>query len=424
MAKTPTDEQAQEFQLRTNTDPFAQQGWRGVNTQRNPGSIAPNELQVGDDIRLVDGDVFVRPPIQAMATLDGPIRWMHEAPVDNPHVRLWGSNLGCFGVGPGLGATIVHVDPGELPVYQVYGNYKASGSRLDPLAKFGSSLFVGDRTALRELVQTTAPPGAIGTTIPAIPAAATVTFPGFKIRCLLEFDSKLFIGLENEVTPTASKIAIWDGLAWKDDLTGIRPPIAFGTWRDKLVAGFDATAANVRVRDPGAAPGTWATVGLAGFLTGAFGNVMCEVGPKLFIASGTDLLHSFDGTSLALTRTVAGCAVDGFGITALTKHNGLLHYGWNTPSGAPGYSSRIGRHDPDSSGANEFVDTYLDITAQQANFIILQSMASYRKQIYCGGNRTWVVRTKEHDLKGTLEVVASVGVGAAGFGLQQLMKYP
>jgi len=214
---------------------------------------------------------------------------------------------------------------------------------------------------------------------------------------------------------------VWDGLSVQDDITGIRPPLAFGLFQAKLVAGFDATAANIRVRDAGAVPGTWNTFSLAGFLTATQQNCMVEERQYLYIASGNNLIHRFDGAAITLQRTIAGCAVDGKGCTALALHNGLLYYGWNTPSAA--YASRIGRHDPDSS-ANEWVDTYKDVTTDQANFKELSSMASYRRQIVVGGRQVWIVATAINDVKGTIEVVNSTGAPGAGFSVVHLLRFP
>lgn len=424
MPKIPTTPQGIEFQLRPGAPPFGPAGWRGVNTEDDPVSLDPNELQRGDDVRLKGRIITPRPGLVEKIDLGvDPVTWLLEAPVDNPRVRLWLTALGCFGTAIGTGATIMHVDPTENPVVQTYGNYFATADRQIPLGRYGDKLFVGDKSALREVVEVTAPPGtSIALIAPNPPQVPVITFPGFTIRCLLEFDSLLFIGLENDATPTSSKIVAWNGISARDDLTGIRPPLAFGIWRDKLVAGFDATAGNIRYRDKGSVPGTWTTVALAGFRCATQGNVMQEARQYLFIASGIGDIYRFDGAALTVVRSIAAAAADGKGVTALTLHKGLLYYGWNTPSAA--YASRIGRHDPDSTAANEWIDTYKDITTEIANFIELQSMQSYRGQIYCGGRQVWIVATAVNDVKGTLETISNTGAPGAGFGLMQLLRHP
>ena len=427
MAKIPTDQQTNEFHLRPGSQLFqGGLGWRGVNTEVDPGSLDFNELQRGENVRLRGKIIVTRRGQTQKANLGlggtQGVAWIRDEPADNPRVRLWLSAIGCFGAGIGTGGSIMHIDPTESPALQTFGNFYAAADRQIPIGSYSGKLFVGDKTTLREAAQTTAQFG-FSILSPSVPQAPIASFPGFTISCLREFDGKLFIGLSNDVTPAASKIAVWDGLSVQDDLTGVRPPLAFGIFQSKLVAGFDATAANIRVRDAGAVPGVWTTFGLAGFLCATQQNCMAEERQYLYIASGNNLIHRFDGAALTLQRTIAGCAVDGKGCTSLAFHKGLLYYGWNTPAGAPGYSSRIGRHDPDST-ATEWVDTYKDVTADQANFIELSSMASYRRQIVVGGRQVWIVGTAINDVKGTIEVINNTGAPGAGFSVIHLLRFP
>jgi len=207
----------------------------------------------------------------------------------------------------------------------------------------------------------------------------------------------------------------------QDDITAIRPAQAFGYFQDKLVAGFDSTAANIRYRVAGDAPGSWTTVALAGFLCASQGNAMQEVGPYLWIASGAAKIFKFDGANLTLAQTIAGCDAGVTGCTALCLYQGLLHYGWNASTT---FNSRIGRHDPDSTAANEWVDTYLDVTAQQVGFKRLSSMLSYRQQIYIGGSQVGVLATAPDDVKGTIVVINAPGSTAAGFERKQMVRFP
>lgn len=347
---------------------------------------------------------------------------MHPAPVDNPRYRLWLTAHGCFGTS-GSGSSIYHVDPAQIPVVQPFGQLFTLTDFQAPLGRFGGRLFVGDRSVLREVTLVTPPPNVSSIALQFSPSSIpTVQFDGYLIRSLLEFDSKFFIGLESIADPATSKIAVWNGLSIQDDLTGIRPPLALGIWRNKLVAGFDATAAHIRYRDMGDSPGSWTTVALAGFLCSGNGNAMAEYKQYLYIASGNALIHRFDGAALSLVRTVAGAAVDGSGVTALTLHNGLLYYGWNTPGAT--YASRIGRHDAESTGANEWVDTYKDVTADVANFKQLSSIASYRQQIVVGGQQLFVAATAVNDVKGTMVVLNNTGAPASGSQVEQLLKFP
>lgn len=429
MAKIPTSRQGIEFQVRPGVPPLGPDGWHGVNTESDPGSLNPDELQRGDNIRLLGGDIRARAGQSqsvdfglAPGPNDNHVMWMGVAPTNTPRVRLWLSAQGCFGTAIGTGSTIQHIDPAQVPVVQSYAQFFTSSSFQAPLGTYGGRLFVGDRDTLREMILVTSHVGVPAGVIAFSPSQTPVArFPGFAIRCLREFDSKLFVGLENLAAPGASKIAVWDGIAAKDDKTAIRPPLNFGPWRDKIVAGFDATAGNIQVRPIGDAPGTWTAFALAGFQTAIQGNAMAEERQYLYIASGIDKLFRFDGAALTLARTIAGCAADGFGCTAVGLHRGLLYYGWNDNGG--GHQARIGRHDPDST-STEWVDTYKDVTANQANFIQLSSMLSYRSQLYCGGQKVWVIATAKEDVKGVVEVINNNGAPGAGFDVMQLIRHP
>lgn len=424
MAKIPLKD-GTEFQIRPGVPPFGPSpaGWRGVNTEADPGSLDPNELQRGDNIRLRGRVIHTRPGLTEKADLLARIMHLKELPVDNPRTRLWFSTLGCFGFTIGTGGTILHYDPSETPAIQSYNAFFAETDRQIPMATYGDKLFVGDKSALREVVQI-APISGVSTSslIPSPSTIPVANFTDFTIRAMKEFDGKLFISLENNFSIGGSKIVFWNGLAVRDDLTAIRPPLAFGIWRDKLVAGFDSTAANIRARDRGdTAPGTWTTYALAGYLTSRWGNAMQEERESLYIASGTDKIFKFDGSALTLANTIAGCATDGFGCTGMTLHRGLLYYVWNTPSAA--YATRIGRHDPDSA-LSIWLDTYKDVTTEQANFKRATSILSYRDQIVFGGAQSWLLATAENDVKGTLEVLSDTGAPSLFFDIVQLLRFP
>ena len=383
-----------------------------MNTEDDAGSQRLNQLTLGLNIRFRGKIIETRQGQTLKMALGAPARWLGSLPVV-PRTRLWASHSGCIGVGIGTGCQINHIDPSETPSYQVFSSYIAETNRNNSLATYGTKLYTMDKSVLRELLQITPNAGQLISAILPSPVNIPIKeFTGFTGNCMLEFDGKLFIGLSNDAAPnTTSKIVSWDGTQFIDELTGIRAPQAFGLWRNTIVAGFDATGGNIQWRASGTAPGTWTNVALGGFVCSSAGNAMQEEGKYLWIASGVDKLFRWDGTSLTLQRTIAGCATDGNGCTVVTLHNGILYYGWNTPSAA--YASRIGRHDVDSAGGGlEWVDTYQDITGQQANFYYVRALKSYRGQIYAGGVRDWIVATPANDAKGTLVVINNGGGGS------------
>lgn len=423
--KPPTN-QSLDFQRRPGADPFGDAGWRGVNTEDDPGSLAPNELQLAENVRIRGKVITTRPGMEMLVDLGlltprgpSPVPWLSEAPGNSLHTRLWCSVQGCISPSD-QGFQLYRIDPVEDPIFQRYINQLAATNRFSPIGRYGDRLILGDGPLIKEVQVISGPRGVntstiIGTSIPLIEIKK---YDGYAARCIRDFNGALYIGLENLASAANSKVVRWDGSQWTDDITGIRPPLAMGYWRDKLVVGFDATAAHIRVRNPATTP-VWTTVALAGFRCTSNQNSIEEYKGDTYIASGDDLIFRFDGTALTLVRTIPGCDTTGAGVTALSLHEGLLHYGWNA---AATLNSRIGRLDTDST-ATEYVDTYLDVTAQQVIFTHLSAMKSYRRQIYLGGQTALVLATAPNDVKGTLLVIQSDSVGA-GVGCRQMVIFP
>lgn len=426
--KPPTI-QSPDFQRRPGTDPFGDAGWRGVNTEDDPGSLAPNELQLATDVRLQGKNIKSRPGMTMKIDLSthtnrgtgcGAVTWMENAPGSELRTRLWCSTLGCLSA-TDTGYQIYHIDPVQNPPFQRYVDYRTTSDRFSPIGRYGDKLLVGDGPRVKEIRIITLPPTIAPVTMlgsAGAPLLELATYTGYTITFIKDFSGAVFVGLSNDTVPGNSKIVRWDGSQWTDDITGIRPPLSAGYWRDKLVVGFDSTAAHIRVRDSGTAA-TWTTVALAGFQCTVNQNAIVELGAVTFIASGIDKIFQYDGTNLTLAQTVAGCDATGDGVTALCRYQNLLHYGWNA---AITFHSWIGRYDPDSS-TNYFIDGYLDVTAQQATFTGLTSLESYRTQIYMGGRKATFLATAPNDVKGTLQVI-NTGTASAGFRARQLMVFP
>ena len=437
MPKLPTNPppDGNEFQIRPGVAPLGSVPWKGVNTSDDPGSLDPNEFQRAENVRIQGKNIGTRPGSELLFSLPalgtglgaGQVMWMREAPVDNPHQRLWFSTIGCLGAFIPQGSTIANFDPSQSPGIQGYASFFANADRQSLMGVYGDTLNVGEGSALREIVQLTSATGVNLSDVTASPPNAPLAiFTGFTITCLQEFDNKLFVGMSNDAAPTTtSKIVVWDGISWQDDLTGLRVPQAFGIFQNTLVVGFDATGANIKWRPVGAAGTAWTN----GFLTSPYGNAMQQVADKLYIASNTNLIHAWDGTNLTLVRTVANCDAGGTtGVSGLTLHNGLLYYVWGF---TVTFATHIGRHDPDSTAANEWVDDYKDITLDLTNqgysgatgIKRAKSIKSYRQQIYIGASHGWVCATKENDVQGTVEAIQT-GATTVGFDIIQLLRYP
>lgn len=424
MAKIPTTPQGHEFHMRPGVDPFGPNAWRGVNTETDPGSLDPNELQWGENFRRQGKGLRSRSGLTQVVDLGtdaGSVMYFGALPSNNPRTRVWMSTLGAYGGSTVTGSGLAHYDPSEPIAFQHHSHYYRAADLQMPIAKFGTRLYIGDGDTLRELVDIRGSYGIEAIeAVPTPPVTPIVRIPGFTIRCMLEFNGFLFLGLEDDATPATSKIMAWDGLTLKTDISGIDVPVAFGIWRDKLVVGFEVGTGHIRSRAMGAIPGTWTTHALVGVETAISGNAMAECGANLFIAGGNTKLFKFDGTNVTLVRTIAGAAADGSGITSLTLHRGLLYYGWNVPIT---YNSRLGRFDPDST-ATDWVDTYLDVTAAVPDFTRLSSLLSYRGQVYMGGRQVSVVASAMNDVMGTPEIVNDTGTPSTDFRIMQMLRFP
>lgn len=404
-------------------------GWRGMVTEEDPSSIPSNSFQLLRNMRFVGGIPISRPGHTLYGNVGAEVYLLDSFPVVNPRTRLWMTVLGCFGTSIGTGARIVHYDPDENPTFQVYANYYAQGSRQNPLAVFGDDLYVGDKSLLRKPAIISSPAGtAVSALLDTPPDAPIYDFTGFTITWLREFNSRLFIGLVADAAPnTTSKIASWDGLTIRDELTGVGVSYAAETFRGiKLVVGFDTTAGHVRYRD---LAGTWTTLALAGYETSVSGNAMKEHRDGISIAGGKTNLYRYTEPAgvptLAVHRNIAAAAADGNGITVVTVHNGMLWYGWNAPAAT--YLSRLGRWDADNAGgATEFIDTYYDISASVPNFKGLFGLESYRQQMYLSGAAQWLLAITPETLGGvpnqlyTINDGGTPGVGINFPGLQLL----
>jgi hypothetical protein len=337
--------------------------------------------------------------------------------------KLWSSTIGCAGALNGFGFELaIHRSESEPPIQQIYTNGAKSSDKFTPLGEVrgpdvhGGGLDAEDRPPDRIPVWCELPVHVHRESWGGGPGV-----PGYAIRCLFEQGGLFFIGLEDTTTPGASKIVVYNGAGYKDDLTGIRPPLAMGSWRNKLVVIFDGTAAHIRVRDAGStSPGAWTTYALAGF-SGSPPRTRCRsTARRRGSRAGAIASTRSTGRPSPSSGRLRGVITPAPPGSPPCLHHGVLHYGWNTTLT---FGGRIGRYDADST-LNLFVDTYLNITAQQAGFTNLSAMQEYRNRIHAGGANQWVVATKENDVPGTVEKIAGGTIPSARFIVKQLVAFP
>jgi hypothetical protein len=312
---------------------------------------------------------------------------------------------GCPGLSTTVGFSSAWYDQDQSPAWQrgVYYN----GAANDMVGgKFDGRLYLGVDATLKVLQLINAPYGASeGLAIAGLEQAETLTtFTGFVIRCFQEFDGKLFIGLD--AGAGASKIVTWDGLAFRDDLTGIDPPSAFTKWRNKLVVGFSTNPSGIRVRDEGDSPGTWAAL-----VAGALASVaMTSYKDNVYITDGAADVWRYDGTTLASVRTIAGATIRG-----LTTYNDgsaiYLFYGYQSS----GNAAIIGRFDGSS-----YVDVHYNITTTYPGARLPRVLLDYSGAIMAvtstaaTGGRLYI--SKGNDTDGTVAYteVAQPSGGTSG----------
>lgn len=295
-------------------------------------------------------------------------------------LRLWIVTVGCLGGGGSLGATVFSYDPEQSPEIQNVGYWFSNADKGMALGTYGGDLYVGDKANLRRFSLVAIPYGQQSSTIVASPPDALVrSFTGFSISFLCEFDGRLYVGLD--AGAGASKIVSYDGLSFKDDITGIDAPVSAALWRDFMVVGFAAASGHIRYRAVGASPGTWTTVAAGGVATCPGNNSMLSYHDKLYLVDGVQTIWSYDGSALTAVRVIATAGVPTGtveGVCALAvlggQQAGQMFYAYNL---AANTGALVGKFD-DSGSAIQWTDAHKDLTAQFSNLKYVRNLVSYR----------------------------------------------
>jgi hypothetical protein len=318
------------------------------------GALPPNRLRFVENGRFANGNIRTRPSLVAFS---------HDLGVDcfnglfdfqpvRPH-KLVIFTSGCSFGGTGLGKSILFFDMDQFQRIS-YVNYYGSALNSAIPALFDGEVYIGFDNTLKKLAPLTAPYG----TEPLTQAGKRLdipitTFPGFVVRAMLAFDGKLFISLD---AGAASKVVTWDGLSIRDDDLPGAPVVVFQTFRNMLVAGFDAAANKIRWRATGGSPGTWVDVPPA---AGAITSVqMRSFRDELYITSNSPDIWKWEGPTgvLLVTHTLPANARSQ-GID-LFDRDGNLYFSWDKTTDL---GIRIGKFD----GA-VYTDTFKDLFAQFA----------------------------------------------------------
>lgn len=317
--------------------------WRGMLTNGEAGANPPNRPRMLVNGRLENGAIVERAGLSAFDTTalhsaSACVRLIADFPLNSGggSKKLWIRGDGCPGISAGTGFYIAHLDQEQSPEFQRALHYLTTTNSL-VLGHFDDNLHIGVDSELRKLQLIPVPYGTENITVSGSSQDTPIhTFTGFTVRCLQEFDGKLFIGLDSGV-PGTSKIATWDGLAVRDDLTGINTPTCFGIYRvqnggESIVVGFGSATNHIRYRPTGSSPGTWVTVAPGAGTVASF--TMAAYKDVLYIASGSTGIWAYDGTTFTLVHSPASATI----VRAVTVFNGLLYFGYDTaaPAGVVG----------------------------------------------------------------------------------------
>lgn len=362
MAKQPT--RGRFFEYRSGYKGFA---YGGMVSKVDPGANPPDRPRFLVNTRIQGGSIISRPNFSGHGAiiparqvwnadntaatemgwaLNGYSNWgLHWAKDFNPAgpVRVWfGGDSGYFG----------YIDTDYEFMQQSVGVYSQQSTDWGPdFAKYNNEFYIGDYGALRKIYLIQPPPGVHPASILSAPADEIIaTFPGFRVSSMLTHAGKLFFVLSDPLNATNGFVYSWDGQQIVQELA-LTTPAAFGstltTFFDTLVVTINGVA-SIQVR---AANGTWTNPGLGGFVASRYINSTAVYRSKMYIMSGTDKIFSWDGTTLALARTivVGGRTVDGAHCCVVMQ--GRLHYYWTDRVPNP----------------MQIVQGYLDLDNQAAN---------------------------------------------------------
>jgi hypothetical protein len=367
MPKRGGDGQTKRFEFRTGFGGFK---WGGMYTQGDPGACPPNKLRLLVNARIRNGELKPRASWNPLYTTPT----FGDCTIDiTDHkckpVRLWFAVNGCPGA---LGGSVLSYSPEQEPELQVWCKYFATADHSVYLASFDGDVWIGENNKLRRLQVFPLVYREFGGDLSGGQDLIVREFEGFNISCLGVFEGKLYIGLD--AGAGASKIVEYDGTAFRDDVTGIDPPLAMAVWRQNLAVGFSPATNELHLRASGASPGSYSTITPGAGTVSAYqsGNSMLSHRDRLYIADGDVNLWKYDGSTLAIERSPTNAT----SVRAVAEFYGHLYYGYNTASAAI-----IGKHDQIS---NVFLDTHKNITTQFTFDTVLHSLCPYRGLLIVG----------------------------------------
>jgi hypothetical protein len=328
--------------------------------------------------RIEDGEIRERAglsQLNASAIHDSAACIRNIVPFNIPTPKkLWITIAGCPGLSASLGFSLATLDSEQEPEFQRAVYYNTVSAQI-ALGTFRGALHVGSDSALRKLQLILQPWGTENLAVSGSSQdTPLVSFSGFTVKCLLEFDGKFFIGLDGGAG--ASKIVTWDGVSVRDDKTGIDAPLWFAVYRvqnggDAIVCGT-STGNTIYIRPTGDSPGTWTSIGSTATVQGiAYKDV-------LYMASGGANVSSWNGTTLTAAARAPASAT---AVRTVTVFNKLLYFGYDVT--APSAAAIVGKFD-----GSTWTDVERNLTTLFSGTTSIKTLAPYRGMLAAGVTRT------------------------------------
>lgn len=386
--------------------------WGGMLTEGDPSANEKNRPRLLENARFFGGEITDRSGLTKLlaAQIDAAggasVTYLGDHQITTPR-KLWIVTDGCPGISSAVGFSLTCIDTEQDPEFQRVVYYDTLTSSFT-IAGFDGNLHLGSDSVLRKLELLALPWGssenlAVSGSSQDVPL---VTFTGYDIGTMLEFDGKLFIGLDNGAG--ASRIVTWDGVSWRIDLDSIDPVTCFGLYRvtdggDCIVAGFGSGTNHIQYRPTGDSPGSWTTVAPGAGTLDA--RQMISYKDVLYLADVGGDVWDFDGTTLASARTPAGSTT----CKSVATFGGNLIFGYATAAAAI-----IGSYDGSS-----WTDAEKDFDAQFSGADDIRALAGYRGSLMVGGIKGatggFIWASPGADITGTYRQIVMAGANNSDF---------
>jgi hypothetical protein len=377
---------------------------RGMYLKGSPGKVPPGfhrhlvNVAFNEDGEMKDRAGLTRVNPTPLDGVTACISDLADFAPNTPY-KIYCVFVGCPGLSAVNGYSLNWYDNDQASKF-ARGLYYDAAPAVLKIGTFDGRIFIGDNEQLKAFTLIVPHYQDEQLAVAGVEQAEVIhTFSGFTITCLMEFDGKLFIGLDNGAG--ASKVAVWDGLTMHDgtngttaDLTGIDPPADMIRWRDKLVVGLSTTG--LRIRERGSVPGTWASVA-SGFPTYKLETYRDDVYGTTAAAD----VWRYQGGAVASVLNVAGAAMRGIAQHQDQSGNRYLFVGYQSSTNQAILARR------DSAGA--WSDPHKNLTAQDAQARSPEALISYRNQLVAGVNTALnggkLYLSPEDDTTGTYTVI-------------------